>query len=230
MTSGPTGRPRRRCLFVPALHGCRHPAINLPHGAIAEKPPEPQRISSATPAAFSARDTGFEPVAFGSGEQKPVVLEVPTDANPSDSLERDVANGPKNTSWTRSRTAPARHAAGQGGPPGWRRILLTIARLMPCALVTGVTESATAIADDGSAIDLQWATADAPAFELGAADASVHSPSPSHVGEAFLWLSRPGPELECPGPDCCAFESLCSDYSIGRATIGSVISDGWWMS
>ena len=32
-----------------------------------EKPPEPSRISSATPAGLSARDTGFEPVAFGSG-------------------------------------------------------------------------------------------------------------------------------------------------------------------
>jgi integrase len=34
---------------------------------IAEKTPEPSRISSATPAGLSARDTGFEPVAFGSG-------------------------------------------------------------------------------------------------------------------------------------------------------------------
>jgi hypothetical protein len=33
-----------------------------------EKPPEPSEISSATPAAFNARDTGFESVAFGSGE------------------------------------------------------------------------------------------------------------------------------------------------------------------
>jgi hypothetical protein len=38
------------------------------HSLISEtQPPEPNKNSSATPAAFGARDTGFEPVAFGSG-------------------------------------------------------------------------------------------------------------------------------------------------------------------
>jgi len=41
--------------------------------SIAEKPPEPRRISSATPVGLSARDTGFEPVAFGSGGRAELV-------------------------------------------------------------------------------------------------------------------------------------------------------------
>src|SRR5262249_15946893 len=79
-----------------------------------EKPPEPTEISSATPAAFSARDTGFEPVAFGSGEQKQAIQGVSTGANSSDSLNCGVPDGPKTTPWTAARTAPARHTGGQG--------------------------------------------------------------------------------------------------------------------
>src|SRR5689334_11407770 len=44
------------------------------HPQNCRKTPEPSRISSATPAAFTARDTGLEPVAFGSGGQRSIQL------------------------------------------------------------------------------------------------------------------------------------------------------------
>jgi integrase len=49
------------------------------------KPEQPRPLERA-------RDTGFEPVAFGSGELKLDVQGVSTGAIPSDWLERNVAN------------------------------------------------------------------------------------------------------------------------------------------
>ena len=59
-------------------------------------------------------------MAFGSGGQKPPIQGVSTGGNPSNSLERDVTDGPENTPWTGPRTAPARRVGGQGPwvPPG----------------------------------------------------------------------------------------------------------------
>jgi hypothetical protein len=48
--------------------------------------------SEADSALTSARDTGFEPVAIGSGELKLDVHGVSTGASSSDSLERNVAD------------------------------------------------------------------------------------------------------------------------------------------